>query len=626
MMTHRRFLRRRVWRKNFFTALAVVLPACLTAFADDGVPKDDEAPMVEDLNFISGLRGPGGILAPYFAHKDLDADGIPDVFEAGLLNALLDEPLHPLRSAAKQGFQDCCDKLWKTNEGAAMIELFTFYMGNSAQGRDFAVWEMAVDQNVPENFRRPYALIEEYSIAAYGLITGSDDLDLDGKTNRQEFLEACAKFGLDGANFSTWTTANWGVAYVNNLNTTGNDDVMASFIAGTITPPSLPRTITGTVTWNGAGLGGVVINGLLGSPATDSMGFYSANTTNGWSGTATPSKPGFTFDPQARIYTSIAVDYSAQDFVAQQVTYDVTGRVTWNGKGLENVIFTGPLGDALSASDGSYTVPVPYDWSGNLSPMKDGFTFSPATKTYTNVTSAQSAQNYTATQLTRTISGHVEYLGAPLVDVTLQGLPGNIKTGSDGIYIGTVPYGWSGTVVPVLTGYVFDPPSISYVSVTDAQRQQNYVASLAQFTISGIILMNGMPVSGVTMQGLPGSPATGPGGFYNASLPYQWSGTVTPVKTGVTFDPPSRTYSGLAASQANQDFTATQIMRTIGGTVRSNGVGLPGVAFGGVAGAAPSDANGVYAITVPYGWSGTITPIKEGYTFNPYAHSYVNYI
>ena len=51
--------------------------------------------------------------------------------------------------------------------------------------------------------------------------------------------------------------------------------------------------------------------------------------------------------------------------------------------------------------------------------------------------------------------------------------------------------------------------------------------------------------------------------------------------------------------------------------VLSGAVGLPGVTMQGLPGAPMTDENGVYSTEVEYGWSGTVTPVKVGYVFEP---------
>ena len=48
-----------------------------------------------------------------------------------------------------------------------------------------------------------------------------------------------------------------------------------------------------------------------------------------------------------------------------------------------------------SANDGSYSLSVSYNWSGTVTPSKTCYTFNPLSITYSNVTTNQTAQNYT---------------------------------------------------------------------------------------------------------------------------------------------------------------------------------------------------------------------------------------
>lgn len=48
----------------------------------------------------------------------------------------------------------------------------------------------------------------------------------------------------------------------------------------------------------------------------------------------------------------------------------------------------------IADSNGDYTLTVPYGWSGTVTPQKTGFSFTPASRTYSNVTSNLSGQDY----------------------------------------------------------------------------------------------------------------------------------------------------------------------------------------------------------------------------------------
>ncbi len=68
-----------------------------------------------------------------------------------------------------------------------------------------------------------------------------------------------------------------------------------------------------------AGIGGALLSYDNGGPKTvtaDVNGDYSFKIPNGWSGTVTPSKPGYTFSPVSTAYNTVIADTSGQDYVA----------------------------------------------------------------------------------------------------------------------------------------------------------------------------------------------------------------------------------------------------------------------------------------------------------------------
>jgi hypothetical protein len=153
------------------------------------------------------------------------------------------------------------------------------------------------------------------------------------------------------------------------------------------------------------------------------------------------------------------------------------------------------------------------------------------------------------------------------------------------------------------------------------------VAGAAQAaTISGTVRMqDGMPVSGVTMKGLPGEPVTNDNGVYSADVPPGWTGTVTPTEINFVFDPETRTYSSVAADQTGQDYVALQRVFSIFGYIRSaGGIGIADVALSGFPTSVATDPNGYYQTYVLRGWSGTVTPALSGFNFDPATRTYAN--
>jgi Zn-dependent metalloprotease len=86
--------------------------------------------------------------------------------------------------------------------------------------------------------------------------------------------------------------------------------------------------------------------------------------------------------------------------VVTPVTYTIAGNA-----GAPGVTLSRTGGSSVTAaSNGSYSITVPYGWSGTVTPAKTGYTFTPVNRSYTNVLTNQTGQNYSAT-LTLTSTG-----------------------------------------------------------------------------------------------------------------------------------------------------------------------------------------------------------------------------
>ena len=91
-----------------------------------------------------------------------------------------------------------------------------------------------------------------------------------------------------------------------------------------------------------------------------------------------------------------------------------------------------------------------------------------------NTNPIESAQSAEATAVAWTlvnvhITGTVLSGSSPLAGVVMTGIPGNPVTNALGVYDGTVPANWSGTVTPTLAGHTFVPVSRSYADLTANQ-------------------------------------------------------------------------------------------------------------------------------------------------------------
>jgi hypothetical protein len=77
--------------------------------------------------------------------------------------------------------------------------------------------------------------------------------------------------------------------------------------------------VSGFTISGNAGVGGATLSytdGTLKTSTANDSGLYSFRVPSGWSGTVTPSKPGYTFSPVNRAYTNVLANQAGQDYTA----------------------------------------------------------------------------------------------------------------------------------------------------------------------------------------------------------------------------------------------------------------------------------------------------------------------
>lgn len=74
----------------------------------------------------------------------------------------------------------------------------------------------------------------------------------------------------------------------------------------------------------------------------------------------------------------------------------ISGSVTHNGSGLANVVLNGLPGNPITDGNGRYSASVESGWSGTVTPELAGHTFTPFNRSFNNVTSNQTSQDFTA--------------------------------------------------------------------------------------------------------------------------------------------------------------------------------------------------------------------------------------
>jgi len=284
------------------------------------------------------------------------------------------------------------------------------------------------------------------------------------------------------------TTWNPTYIYLENVSANMNSQdfqamIMASF------------TISGVITAGGTGLGNVTMTGLPGDPTTDASGSYSAVVLSGWSGTVTPALAGYIFTPQNISYSNLNSDQANQNYTAMSGNPVISGSVlTEEGTGVAGVelTFSNSGGGVTTDASGNYTHTVVSGWSGTVTPALSGYSFSPASISYSNVISNQANQNYTARfSENPVIAGVIWTLsGNRLQGVRLRFSNGGGTTTSNytGNYSREVVTGWSGKVIPSKEGYEFVPVSRSYTNVSSSQANNDFISVASTEEVPEILL------------------------------------------------------------------------------------------------------------------------------------------
>ena len=322
-------------------------------------------------------------------------------------------------------------------------------------------------------------------------------------------------------------------------------------------------TISGVITAYGASLAGVTLTASSGGgmAITDSAGNYNLIVAYGWSGTITPSKPQYTFTPANKVYNNVTADAVSQNYTAILPPVSISGYVREaNGTPIAdvNVTANNAGGTTTTNSSGYYSVSIPYNWFGAVAVSKAGWGFVQFSKNYQSVVIDLVNQNYSAFQ--PTISGTIrDDFGEPLanVGIALSNLPDEYTTGSDGSYVFTVPYNWSGSVIPHMINYVFIPNKLTYTTVRANQIDQDHTGYHPSIISGHVYNTQGQAIAGITITDGQGMTAvTDSNGYYEFIAYYGWSGTLKAFHSSMAFQP-EISLTNVTDDISGQDFNET---------------------------------------------------------------------
>ncbi|MCP4152054.1 MAG: hypothetical protein GY757_30210 [bacterium] len=227
------------------------------------------------------------------------------------------------------------------------------------------------------------------------------------------------------------------------------------------------------------------------------------------------------------------------------------------------------------------------------------------------------------------VIGTYTIANCPLSGVYVNGDYAYLAASASGLFVADISNPAAPTHVterktPMFAHKVRGNGNLVYVTGQTAGKLYVYQVSGGHKTISGQVSSGGSGVEGVKLSfsNNAGTAYTDTSGNYSHDVPTGWSGVVTPTASDYTFRPADRTYTGVSADLAGQDYDAVIAYCTISGQVTYGGTGLEGVTMSGLPGNPVTGSDGTYSVTLEAGWSGTCTPTAADYTFSPASRTY----
>lgn len=251
--------------------------------------------------------------------------------------------------------------------------------------------------------------------------------------------------------------------------------------------------------------------------------------------------------------------------VPPAVTWLITGTVAEAGTAMSGIsVEFSSLGTSVTDGSGRYSRYVANGYSGTTTPHSASGTFDPLVRVYSSVGANYTGQDFAfypypppapiTIQGTIYLDGTTAPLGTPVLfngvgTFTQDFVDAQIR------YLGTVPYGWTGTT-SVLgyapPAYTVTPGSYAYTSLSSNQTGQNFTITSNYYLISGTITNGGTGFSSALVTNL-GTITSAASGSYGYLVAGGYSGTTQPV---YITSPGSYAYSGVSADQSGQNFDA----------------------------------------------------------------------
>lgn len=288
-----------------------------------------------------------------------------------------------------------------------------------------------------------------------------------------------------------------------------NVSVASSPASATTLPgiPSAPTGVTATATVGSVTISWSAVNGAstyniyMATEAGVNQSNYASlaggmtHTTDATSYDHTGLTDGTTYYFVVTADSGLGESIESAQVSATPTSSSISGTVSGTGKAGVTITVTDAQSTAYTAttsSTGTYSVSGLANGTYTITPSKTGYTFSPASRSVTISSGANSTgQNFTATAVTASTYSLTGTVTGPYVEgvtITLSGAgTGTTTTNAGGTYSFTNLVAGTYTVTPSLAGYNYSP-SVPSVSI-GANTTQNFTASsaIASYSISGTV-------------------------------------------------------------------------------------------------------------------------------------------
>ncbi|HEY0406029.1 MAG TPA: carboxypeptidase regulatory-like domain-containing protein [Pyrinomonadaceae bacterium] len=365
-------------------------------------------------------------------------------------------------------------------------------------------------------------------------------------------------------------------------------------------------------------------------------GAYSFNALAGEDYTLAVSKPFYDFTPASRAVTQLSGNQSNVNFAATRKIFSLSGQVAVSGGGFGGVPVTlsGAESQTTTTDDnGAYSFAVLAGEDYTITPSKLYYTFSPQSRSFTQLASQQPGISFLATRQAFTISGQVlddNNAGLAGIEVAVRNeLGGTIRTalsGADGSFsFPDLIAGYNYTVAATNTNFfTFTPQNLDALG-------SNLTLSLkgarSVYTIRGRALdESNRALAGVAVS-LSGSQTmtatTDDEGRYSfAGLPAGGSYEVNASKRFYLISPQHQSFANLGGDREANFAAALQTHRISGRVTDGAGNGIIGIAVkldGPQASSVRTGSDGHYALTALDTGDYTLTASieQDRYTFAP---------